>query len=103
VTPVEHVSREESDDHKAGRPTETWPERVISRQVDKNGKPAHGGEYEHDQNAPNSPMPGEEQLDLELPPRAMSFMNVASPRGVGRDALASSHPEALAPGQALER
>ena len=30
-------------------------------------------------------------------------MNVSRPRRVGRDAFAASHPESLAPGQALER
>src|SRR6266550_9052902 len=103
VTPVEHISLEESDDHKAGRPAETWPERVVAGEVDEHRESAYRGEHEDDQDSADRAVPRDEELYLELPPRAVSFMNVASPGRVGRDPFAAPHPESLAPGQALER
>src|SRR5439155_834431 len=57
----------------------------------------------HDQDPADRSVAGEEQLDLELPSRAVSFVNVPGPRRMCRDPFAASHPEAFAPRQALKR
>src|SRR5207247_5267928 len=68
----------------------------------KDCKPTDRREDEHDQDPADRSVAGEEQLDLELPSWAVSFMNVSGPRRMCRDSFSAAHPETLAPRQALK-
>ena len=93
VAAVEQVRGDQGGDHNAGRPAQARSERVVVGKIDADGESADGSKYEHDQNAARRSMPGEEELELELPARAAVAVRRLG-RGVRGDAFAAAEPVA---------